>query len=70
MAINLDSVHLWTAKEAAYYCRININYLYRLSRITPKKGGPPVLKIGKVYRYPREEFIAWVKNPKDIKCSV
>lgn len=65
----LNDLDMWTVKEAAYYYRVHKMLLYRLARIPAEEGGPPVQRIGEHIRFPREEFIAWAKKPKGMKCS-
>lgn len=52
----------FTAKEAADYCSINVNTLYRMLNTPPEKGGPPCKRMGWRFRFPKEKFIAWAEN--------
>lgn len=50
---------MWSVKEAADYYRVSINWLYHQAR---KPNGPPVVRIGRLMRIPRDEFMEWTKN--------
>jgi excisionase family DNA binding protein len=56
--VPLDEV---TVKQAAHL--INVSYWWLWQRIG-KKGGPPYRKRGRLIKIPRDELIAWAKQPK------
>lgn len=59
--------HFFTVKEAAAYCGVNINTIYREAKIPHNKGGPPQRRFGAAIRFPRQKFIAWAENSEQGK---
>lgn len=52
----------FTAKEAANYARIHLVTLYRY--VKRRKKAPRFHRVGRQYRFPKKEFIAWADGPQ------
>lgn len=51
-----------TIKEAAAYVGVCENTFYLWAKKSPKRGGPPVRRLGGILRLPREQFIKWANG--------
>lgn len=60
---NIRIPRAWfTSKEAADYARIHLDTLYRLLR--RRKKAPRYHRVGRQYRFPKDEFIQWADGPQ------
>lgn len=63
----LEDLPMWGVKEVADYFRISPKTVWEMARIPKSKGGPPICRMGRIIRFPTQEFIAWSKAAKPFK---
>src|SRR5215469_77948 len=60
----LEELPVWGVKEVANYFRISDGSVWEMARIPKSKGGPPVYRLGRIIRFPTQEFLDWAKTSK------
>jgi hypothetical protein len=63
----IEDFPMWSVKEVAFYFRISEATVWDMARIPAEKGGPPVCRLGRIIRFPTQEFLAWCKTAKRFK---
>ena len=60
----MEEFPVWGVKEVAHYFRISDASVWEMARIPQNKGGPPVYRLGRIIRFPTQEFLTWAKTKK------